>query len=122
MLFRSGRTPVAEQQPTAPSDAAKALPRICDALAAYVSNTNSAVFECSQDRLGYFEGEGSSYEWNSLFNGQPLDQLTKLAQGVLMNVSGAEAPMLYDYEWFHLDSGGAHMNVVYADGHVDHWP
>lgn len=117
-----GRLPVAEQQPSAPADPANLLPRISDLLAGQVGRTNSSVFRCSRDLPGYFAGEGSSYEWNNLFSNQKIEQLTSDTSGVTLNVAPHDAPLLYDYEWFHSDSRDGHMNVFFADGHVTHWP
>ena len=32
-----------------------------------------SVFKCPKDNLRYFENEGSSFEWNYTFNGQPIE-------------------------------------------------
>lgn len=117
-----GRLPGAEQQPTAPADPTNVLPRIRDLLAGQVGGGHASVFSCKRDLPGYHAGEGSSYEWNSLFNDQKLDRLTGVSGDVLTEVAPHEAPLLYDYEWFHPDNRGGHMNVAYADGHVAPWP
>src|SRR5439155_13727955 len=74
------RLPSAEILPTEPIDPANPLPRICDVLASYVgrtagTNTSSAtVFRCPVDKMGRFEAEGSSYEWNAELNGHRIDE------------------------------------------------
>ena len=61
-----------------PINPTNALPRICDVLAPYLGyNTNAmptalTVLRCTKDRLGYFEREGSSYQWEYLMNDRPM--------------------------------------------------
>src|SRR5581483_3560536 len=69
------RLPAAEQRPTMPVDPNHPLPRICDALAPQIGGSNSVVFRCPQDRAGFFQSEGSSYEWAYLVNGKQLDAI-----------------------------------------------
>src|SRR5258708_32281409 len=66
-----GRLPFAERQPTKPVNATNILPRIVDVLSNHVGGA-TAIFRCPNDHAGYFEKEGSSYEWNYQANGQPI--------------------------------------------------
>jgi len=74
------------------------------------------VFKCPDDKQGFFEKEGASYEWNALLNNKTKD-------GPAESLIGASrTPMLYDYENFHIDPGNGFggKNVVFCDGHVEH--
>src|SRR5260370_11597435 len=66
-----GKLPFAERLPTSPVNPTNILPRIVDVLSKNVGGA-TAVFRCPKDRVGYFEKEGSSYEWNYQANGQPI--------------------------------------------------
>lgn len=60
----------------------------------------------------YFQSEGSSYEYNSIFSG---------LQGDRMKGRGADAkiPIIYDYEPFHGPAGlEGSANFLFLDGHV----
>lgn len=69
------RMPAAELLPSVPIDPAKPLGRIRDVLGKQINqdgggtNASANVFRCPQDKLGMFEKEGSSYEWNTDLNG-----------------------------------------------------
>jgi prepilin-type N-terminal cleavage/methylation domain-containing protein/prepilin-type processing-associated H-X9-DG protein len=95
-----------------PIDPAKPLPRICDVLASYVSYSTNAmpttltVFRCTKDKAGWFEREGSSYEWSALMNGRTLG--TRWERTILM----------YDYENFHTGPNGGTRYFLFGDGHV----
>lgn len=108
------RLPSAERRPTNPVFPTNIQPRICDVLSNYVAGV-SQVFLCPRDNTGYFQKEGSSYEWNYSFNRQLLDQLLRPGG----EVSAEEAPLMYDYENVHTSGRGNTKNVFYADGHVD---
>jgi len=72
------------------------------------------VFKCPEDRQGFFEKEGSSYEWNAALNGRPQD-------GKLEEILGSSrTPMLYDYENFHPDNGNGFSGkvIIFVDGNV----
>jgi len=72
------------------------------------------VFKCPEDRQGFFEKEGSSYEWNAALNGKPQD-------GKLEEILGSSrTPMLYDYENFHPDNGNGFSGkvVIFVDGSI----
>src|SRR5258708_35443796 len=66
-----GRLPFAERRPTTPVNPTNILPRIVDVLSNHVGGA-VAIFRCPRDRFGWFEKEGSSYEWNYQANGQPI--------------------------------------------------
>jgi prepilin-type N-terminal cleavage/methylation domain-containing protein/prepilin-type processing-associated H-X9-DG protein len=86
------------------------LPRLCDALRSYARDPN--VFRCPADTQGFFEKEGSSYEFNTLLCGKRQD-------GLIEQVIGpSRTPLLYDYENFHPDPGGGYggKNVAFCDG------
>jgi len=113
-----GKLPAAEQRPTNPIDPANPLPRISDVIAPQLGSSNSLVFRCPQDHLGYFEKEGSSYEWAYLLNGKSLEQIEVGPAWAKFPLAGGDAPLLFDYENFHIGSTNGRKNVLYADGHV----
>lgn len=106
------RLPAAEPLPSSPVDPTNALPRICDVLAPYLGyDTNSmptglSVFKCPKDRFGYFEREGSSYQWEYMMNNRIL----------LMNRE--RTPLMYDYENFHVGGTNGAKYIFFADAHV----
>ncbi len=107
-----GRLPAADPIFGSPVDPANPLPRICDLLAVYMGYNSNAmptalsVFKCTKDKLGYFEREGSSYQWEYLMNGRVL--ATRSERTALM----------YDYENYHTGGTNGSKYVLYADGHV----
>ena len=132
------RLPIAEILPTQPIDPLNPLPRICDVLASYVgrtagTNTSSAtVFKCLADKMGRFEAEGSSYEWNAELNGHRIDATRTDTAFLLLqqgNPSGGitnffltfppeTTPLFLDYDEFHPRPSKPGKNVVFMDGHV----
>jgi len=116
-----GKLPVAERLPSQPVDPAEPLPRIADLLAphlGYITNampTHATVLRCPQDNAGRFEENGSSYEWNALFNGQSMNDPSLF----MFRVPSEKAPLLYDYENFHGQGTNGTKNVFFADGHTD---
>jgi prepilin-type processing-associated H-X9-DG protein len=130
--------PSAEILPTEPIDPQNPLPRMCDVLASYVgrtpgTNTNAAtVFKCPDDKVGLFETEGSSYEWNADLNGHRIDEtrtanmfLKTVRDGVVVQSTNMvlrfppeTTPLLLDYEDFHPRDPKSGKNVAYMDGHV----
>jgi len=132
------RLPSAEILPTQPIDPANPLPRICDVLASYVgrsagTNTTSAtVFRCPVDKMGRFEAEGSSYEWNAELNGHSIDE-TRTDSAFLLLQQGNPAagitnfvltfppettPLFLDYDEFHPRPPTPGKNIAFMDGHV----
>ena len=73
------------------------------------------IFRCPKDRFGWFEKEGSSYEWNYQANGQPI-VLPGVISGIQMTAE--KARLMYDYENFHPGSTNGTKNVLHGDGHV----
>lgn len=113
-----GKMPAAEQMPSNPIDPNNKLPRICDLLAPYVGTTNSAIFRCPQDNIGYYEKEGSSYEWWAMNNGRQLGSLTVGPPWMRFVIDASRVVLMYDYENFHPGRTNYTKNVLYADGHV----
>ncbi len=116
------RLPVAERVPSQPTDPANPDPRIVDVLASYAggsptgagSATAKSVFRCLLDRPGYFQKEGSSYEWNEQLNDKPL----KAVKVRWTELPMERTPMFYDYENFHGGGTNGVKNVVFLDGHA----
>lgn len=106
------RLPSADPLDLEPVFSTNNLPRICDVLAPYVGyDTNSpptelSVFRCPKDNLGYFQREGSSYQWEYMMNGRPLR--SRAERTILM----------YDYENFHAGRNGGTRYFLFGDGRV----
>src|SRR3984957_19422801 len=66
-----GKLPFAERRPSTPVNPTNMLPRIVDVLSNNVGGV-MAIFRCPKDLFGWFQKEGSSYEWNYQANGQPI--------------------------------------------------
>jgi prepilin-type N-terminal cleavage/methylation domain-containing protein/prepilin-type processing-associated H-X9-DG protein len=140
----NSKLPMIEPVPSYPIDPKAPLPSMKTVLAPYLSastsqvNTNMAVrvLRCPSDRVGRFEKEGTSYDWNFRLNGSNPEQNPELMveqiklilqvpgespihidEQIPINFGPAETPLSWDYENFHIDSG-APKNVLYSDGHV----
>ena len=132
------RLPSAEILPTQPIDPANPLPRICDVLASYVGRTagtnikSATVFKCPVDKLGRFEAEGSSYEWNAELNAHSIDE-TRTDSAFLLLKQGDRSggitnfvltyppettPLFLDYDEFHPRPPKIGKNIAFMDGHV----
>jgi prepilin-type N-terminal cleavage/methylation domain-containing protein/prepilin-type processing-associated H-X9-DG protein len=109
-----GRLPYAERLPTSPVTPTNVLPRIVDVLSNHVGGAVS-IFRCPRDRFGFYEKEGSSYEWNYQANGKPI-VLPGVINGIQMTQE--KARLMYDYENFHPGSTNGTKNVLHGDGHV----
>lgn len=111
----AGLLPAAERLPTMPVIATNPLPRICDLLASGVGNTTN-LFKCPKDSLPpmRFPAEGSSYEWNATFNSKPIHNLSLNT----LSFPPDKAPLMYDYDNFHVGGTNGMKYVFYADGHV----
>ena len=110
--------PSAERMPSYPRDTNNPLPRICNVLSNSLSGVTT-IFKCPKDNDGWFEREGSSYEWNSGFNGQSVEQLRATnTVGTLESIASDSGPLMYDYLNFHTGGTMGAKNVLYADGHV----
>lgn len=82
-------------------------------LSNYLGNIH--VLNCPSDSRGLFQSTGSSYAWNSLFNGQDADNLSALG----MQFDPHQIPLMFDKEGFHKRRGrGKEVNYLYADGHI----
>ena len=137
--------PAAEPLPSLSANGTNGLPRICDVLAlqlGYPSGTNqpaNSVFKCPLDyryddtgkgtQFGYFKQEGTSYEWNPVFNKKKLGRTSTRMQLELV-------PLMYDFENWHnggtraakgntndLETTGVAAisgakNAVFTDGHA----
>lgn len=76
---------------------------------------STLVLKCPSDRDGVFEQSGSSYSWNSLLNGQDVDQLKVLN----LPYGPSQIPVFFDKEAFHKDANpDKAVNYLYADGHI----
>jgi len=137
-----GRMPAAELLPSVPIDPAKPLGRIRDVLGSLMNqngggtNASANIFRCPQDKIGMFEKEGSSYEWNTDLNGRRMDETRTsnvrivkviVIDGQPVQQSNEEktlrfppetTPLLLDYEDFHPRPPKPGKNVVYMDGHT----
>ena len=105
------RLPAAERLPTDPVIATNPLPRICEVLSNYVAGS-PRIFTCPSDHDGYYQRQGSSYEWNYAFNSTRLDELTS-SPG---KISPQQVPLMYDYANVHRTPRGVTKNVVFATG------
>ena len=117
-----GCLPIAAQLPSA---SLIGDPRIADLLAKNV--TAPEVFRCPSDRgrsyfdatgtpqfKTYYESEGSSYEYNSIFGGLMEDTLPSRKGRV-----GIEIPIMYDYAAFHGPAGETgSSNFLFVGGRV----
>jgi prepilin-type N-terminal cleavage/methylation domain-containing protein/prepilin-type processing-associated H-X9-DG protein len=123
-----GLLPDAEPLPTQPLDPANPLARICDVLkpnlgaATTPTNSSPAVFRCPSDNHGWYEKEGSSYEWNYVYSGKNLNDL-KASSRFRGGIPTEKAILMFDYENFHgtsLTSTNQTQtkNALYGDGHV----
>jgi len=135
------RMPAAELLPSMPIDPAKPLGRIRDVLGRSIDQsgggTNAGnIFRCPQDKLGMFEKEGSSYEWNVDLNGHRMDETrssnVRIIKVAVINGEPVQqsnetktlrfppetTPLFLDYEDFHPRPPNPGKNVVYMDGHA----
>ena len=114
-----GRYPSAEEVPSIPVFTTNIHPRISEVLSNEVSGA-MAVFQCPEDRVGYFQREGSSYGWNYNLNNEPMHNPTTVSRRFSRAPNLSRVRVLYDYEPFHSRGGGeARMNALFADGHVE---
>ncbi len=135
--------PIAEPLPSL--NPSNGLPRIADMLApqlgypAGTNQPNNSVLKCPLDyrydsngngkAFGYFKAEGTSYEWNPVYNKKKLGKVS--SRMYLLEL----VPMMYDFENWHNSStrvqgntndlettGVAALvgakNCVFTDGHV----
>ncbi len=95
-----GRLPSAQAFRQSQTGAGTGLPRI-----------PQDVFKCPEDKRGIFEGEGSSYEWNTSLNGRILHRIGQDRP----DESAWKTFLLRDREAWH---PRGRRNAVFADGHV----
>ena len=103
------RMPIAAQLPSEEPN----VPTITDVLLPYVKERE--VMHCPADRQdGYFEKEGSSYEYPHYLRGVPVDR-----SFLGKRWGETNTPVLWDFRPFHGREGrpGA-MNFLFGDGHV----
>lgn len=122
-----GRLPAAEKIPSRPVNTNAPLPAIQTLLREHLSGA-VGVFRCPGDRERWFEREGTSYEWEYIFNGKRLEDLqpdgpipvgadVMLLGGLRFDPS--QTPLLFDFENFHSANGArSHKNALFADGHA----
>ena len=129
------KLPIAEPIPSIPGNINKSQPRICDVLGRYLGKaagaTNGAlVLRCPADNDAFFETEGSSYWWNSILNGKPLDKSVAYGKGSFgsskdgnhnwsATLEFAQIPLLVDFDDFHPRPPQTGRNAVYGDDHAD---
>ena len=90
------------------------LPRVDQILISYLSSSN--LLRCPADNRGLFEETGCSYAWNTLLNGQEINE-PKLFNS---RFNRHNVPLFFDREAFHRERGeGRDVNYLYADGHVE---
>lgn len=99
------RYPWAEQRISKGRLFATNLPTISEVLSNNVSGA-MAVFRCPNDAIEAYIVDTSSYEWNAIYNGEPVDRRNPTRQ-----------QLLYDCENFHTSSGtNGSKNVLLGDG------
>jgi prepilin-type N-terminal cleavage/methylation domain-containing protein len=104
-----GRLPNVSSEVIQPPDNVKRL-SITDLLGDYVGK-NREVLKCREDRNGWFELKGISYDWNQLFNGKLIDRQSGVPGSQTSSLANA---MMYDHEPWH-----GHKNAAFKDGRVD---
>jgi prepilin-type N-terminal cleavage/methylation domain-containing protein/prepilin-type processing-associated H-X9-DG protein len=116
-----GRLPKIEPLPSDPLYVNPPLLPIFEVLGSGMGGTNSLAFRCSEDRVKRYKQEGSSYMWNSDFNGRNIDRL----RAGFVRLPANKAPLAFDYENFHPGSTQGETNIVvgsrnalFADGNV----
>lgn len=108
--------PEAAQMPSAEANGEPVSddPRIADVLARFLGRPE--LLRCPADNLGYFEREGSSYEYHTNLGGK------KVGTDFLSEQWGeASSPVLNDYAPFHWMKGrrrSESINYLFTDGHV----
>jgi prepilin-type N-terminal cleavage/methylation domain-containing protein/prepilin-type processing-associated H-X9-DG protein len=107
------RLPSAEEVPSAPIDPAAPLPSIYTVLHRYVSGATN-VFICPLDKVGRYKIEGGSYEWSYMFNSNLVTHLGRFTE-----IAPDKAPLMFDFENFHLGRTNGMKNILFADGHVE---
>ena len=114
-----GRFPSAEEVPSIPVYSTNVLPRISEVLSNEVGGAMT-VFLCPEDRVGYFQREGSSYGWNYSLNNEPMDNPTGFSRRFARAPNLSRVRVMFDYEPFHTRGNtNGRLNSLFADGHVE---
>jgi len=118
----ASRLPAIEPLPSDPLYVDPPLPTIGQVFASSLGGTNSLVLHCLEDRVKRWQTEGSSYMWNSDYNGRKIDRV----RTGMVRLPADKAPLVFDYENFHSGRTQDQTNVVvgtrnalFLDGHVD---
>lgn len=113
------RFPSAEEYPSIPVDPTNIFPRISMVLSNEVGGA-MGVFRCPEDRVGYYNTEGSSYGWNYNLNNEPTESPRSFMRRFGQANNTTRIRMLYDYEPFHTRGNtNGRLNAVFVDGHVE---
>jgi prepilin-type N-terminal cleavage/methylation domain-containing protein len=116
-----GYLPSCERMPSNPVGTTN-LPRISDVLSNNMGGALTA-FRCSLDKGGYYPGnptltyyqrEGSSYEWNYTFNGEPIMG----ARTWRFELPPNQTRLMWDYENWHPGGTNGTKMGLFADGHA----
>ena len=74
-------------------------------------NHSKEVFHCPADRTRFAE-HGSSYDWNTLVNNEPVDEKT-------LQMLSLKLPVMFDYDNYHGPSGKiSSKNYLYLPAHA----
>jgi len=93
------------------------LPSIADVLEPYAPRQ---AFRCPLDDEGFYEREGSSYEFNVVVFGKIAEESNPVTRMINRAADPAAMPVFYDYEPFHGSKLSGHSkNAVFGDGHVE---
>ena len=97
-----------------PSEGISDYPPIGVVLADCLDGTE--LLRCPADKMGFYEREGSSYEYHTLVSGE------EAGESFLSPEWGdATTPVMNDYWHFHGPEGqDGSTNFLFADGHVGH--
>ncbi len=93
-------------------------PAITTLLAPYLGRSNSPVFVCPSDKPGYSVTNGTSYEWNFIFSSKRIENPVIGPHTLNISIPPEIAPLMFDYENFHLGRTNFTKNAIFADGHV----
>ena len=114
-----GKFPSAEEVPSMPVYSTNIQPRISEVLSNEVGGA-MAVFQCPEDRAGYFKLEGSSYGWNYSLNNESMVSPPGFSRRFGQAPNLARVRVMYDYEPFHTRGNtNGRQNSLFADGHVE---
>lgn len=121
-----GLLPNVERVPTTPVNTPP-YGRICDVLGPELGYSTNAmpqaqtVFRCPKDNVGWFEKEGSSYEFNARYCGRPISDPRNGGMRANATSRTTDIFLMYDYENFHSGGTNGATMWLYADGHVERY-